>query len=128
MTKLVRGLGFLVLSLIIGEVVKRTLTSGPGRGLLGRVGHPELATLEGADAASKKVRQGIDFVRSLTPRGQKEAAPRERPLPVPRWVRIVSDTSEMLLATGGVLKAIADFVREDERLRKRFERLGVRVD
>ncbi len=128
MTKLLRGLGFLVLSLIIGEVIKRALTSGPGRGLLGRVGHPELATLEGADAASKKIKQGIEFVRSLASPKQQEVAPRERPPAGPRWLRVVSDASEMLLATGGVLKAVTDFIREDERLRKQFERLGARLD
>lgn len=119
---LLRALGFLALTIVIGEILKRMLTSGPGRALLGRLGRPELATPEGAEEATKKVKQGIGLVRSLSRKSEKVAAPQEHLSTGPRWVRIVRDAAEMLLGTGALLKAIADFVREDERLRQRLAR------
>ncbi|MGH2460211.1 MAG: hypothetical protein ACRDIY_15250 [Chloroflexota bacterium] len=127
MKNFARGIGFLVLSLVIGEIIKKLLTSRLGRTVLGRAGHPELATLEGANEASKKVKQGVDLARSLT-REEQPAAPRERASVGPRWARIARDASEMLLATGGLLRAVSDFVHEDEQLRKRFEKIGARID
>lgn len=127
MKNLLRGIGLMLLSLVIGEIVKKTLTSGPGRALVGRAGHPELATMEGAQEASKKVKQGIELARSLT-REEAPALPRPRPPTGPRWVGIVRDASEMLLATGSLLKAVSDFVREDEQLRRRFGQLGARFE
>jgi hypothetical protein len=125
---LLRGVVFLVLSLAIGQIIKRVLTSRVGRSVLGRVGHPEFATLEGAEEASKRVKQGIELVRSLAPGEPKPEVPREREPVGPRWVRVVRDASEMLLVTGGLLKAVADFVREDEQLRRRLRRIGARVE
>lgn len=127
MKNFARGIGFLVLSFVVGEIIKKLLTSRPGRAVLGRAGHSELATLEGASEASKKVKQGIDLARSLA-REEQPLVPRERPPVGPRWARIARDASEMLLATGGLLKAASDFVHEDEQLRKRFERLGARME
>jgi len=123
-----RWAGFLILSLVVGEVVKRALTSRPGRSVLGRIGRPEFGTLEGADEASKKVKQGIEFARSLSRGEPKQVVPRLAHPTGPRWVRVVRDASEMMLATGALLKAISDFVREDEQLRRRFRRLGARVE
>ena len=128
MKNLLRGLVFFALSLVIGQVIKRALTSGAGRSLLGRLGHPELATLEGAEAATQRVKQGIEVVRSLAPGEQKVESPRVPEPAGPGWVRTARDASEMLLVSGALLKAIADFVREDERLRRRFGRLGARVE
>lgn len=127
MKNFVRGIGFLVLSLIVGEVIKKLLTSRPGRSVLGRAGHSELATLEGATEASKKVKQGIEFARSLA-REEQPLVSREQPPVGPRWARIARDAAEMLLVAGGLLKAVSDFVHEDEQLRKRFERLGARME
>lgn len=128
MKNLLRGIAFFALSLVIGQIIKRALTSGAGRSLLGRVGHPELATLEGAEAASKKVKQGIELVRSLAPGEQKVEVSRVPEPAIPGWVRTVKDASEMLLASGALLKAVSDFVREDEQLRRRLGRLGARVE
>ncbi|MBX6770712.1 MAG: hypothetical protein IRY83_03235 [Chloroflexi bacterium] len=127
MKNLIRGIGFFLLTLAIGEVIKRGLTSRPGRALLGRAGHPELATLEGASEASKKVTHGISSLRSLFRRPSRLAAATERPAAGAAWIRMIRDAAEMLLATGTLLKAIADFAREDERLRERFGRIGARV-
>ncbi len=128
MKNLLRWLAFFAFSLIIGQVIKRALTSGAGRALLGRLGHPELATLEGAEAASRKVKQGIELVRSLAPGEQKVEVPRAAEPAIPGWVRTVTDASEMLLASGALLKAISDFVREDEQLRRRLGRIDARVE
>jgi len=125
---IVRGIAFLALSWLVGTAIKKVLTSSPGRGLLGRLGHAEIGTLEGADAASKKVKQGIELARSLSRPEQRAGAQVERAPTGPRWVRTLRDAAEMLLATGALLKAVSDFVREDERLRKRFGRLGSRVE
>lgn len=127
MKGLLRALGVLALTIVIGEILKRVLTSGLGRALMGRLGHPELATLEGAEEAKKKLKQGIQLVRSLS-RPEPEAAARERPSASSGWLRTVRDAAEMLLATGGLLKAVADFIREDEHLRQRLSRLGARLD
>jgi len=95
--------------------------------VLGRAGHSELATLEGATEASKKVKQGIEFARSLT-REEQPLVSRGQPPAGPRWARIARDAAEMLLVAGGLLKAVSDFVHEDEQLRKRFEKLGARME
>src|SRR5207247_180690 len=111
---------FLVGSFVAGELVKRLLTSGPGRGALSRLGRPELATHEGAHAASKEVKRGVGFIRTLV---QVQPAPAASPAPIgPRWVGIARDSAEMLLAAGAVLKTMADFVQEDEKLRRRVDR------
>ncbi len=116
-----RAAGFFVASLIVGELIRRLLTSRVGESLAGKLGHPELATHEGAGTASKKVKRAIGFVRSLVDN-------KERPIEVPElgpppgWVGIARDASELLLATGAVLKTAADFANEDERLRRRVAR------
>ncbi len=127
MRNIIRGIGFLILSLVVGEVIKRLLTSRAGRAILGRAGHPELATLEGAGEASKKIKQGIELARTLTME-PPPAVSHVQPPTGPRWARIARDASEMLLATGGLLKAVSDFIHDDEQLRKRFENLGARME
>ena len=121
MKNLLRALAFLVGSFVAGELIKRLLTSRPGGAVMQRLGRPELATHEGAHAASKEVKRGIGFVRNLL---QAPNAPPEAPKAVagPRWVGIARDSAEMLLAAGAVLKTMADFVQEDEKLRQRIGR------
>ncbi len=54
MKNLLRGLIFFALSLVLGEVVRRLLVSRLGEALVTRLGRAELATAEGASAASKE--------------------------------------------------------------------------
>ena len=116
-----RGIGFLVLSFVVGELVKRLLTSGLGRGLTAKLGHPELATHEAADEASKKAKQAIGIVDSLThpkprPVTKLEAQPRTA-----GRVRTAQDAAELLLSVGSLLRAVSGFVEEDEKLRRRIQ-------
>lgn len=120
MKNLLRGILFFVGSFLIGEIVRRLLTSTLGRSVADRVGHPELATMEGASAASKEVKRAVGFVKTITsppPTPEPEPAPANRA----RWVGIARDSAEMLLAAGGVLKTLSDFVQEDEKLRRRVQ-------
>lgn len=118
MKNILRGILFFIGSFLVGEVVRRLLTSAIGRTVADRVGHPELATMEGASAASKEVKRAVGFVKTIT-------SPPPTPEPdlaastAPRWVGIARDSAEMLLAAGGILKTLSDFVQEDEKLRRR---------
>jgi hypothetical protein len=116
---LVRGLGFFAISILVGELVRRVLMSRAGRSATERLGRPELATYEGASAASKEAKKAIGFVRALTspkPPAAVEARP-DRPA---GWVGIARDAAEMLLAAGAVLKTASDFAQEDAKLRRRI--------
>jgi hypothetical protein len=121
MKNILRGILFFVASFLIGELVRRLLTSGLGRSATSKVGHPELATMEGASAASKEVKRAVGFVKNIT-----SPSPPPPPEPVarsgPAWVGIARDSAEMLLAAGAVLKTLSDFITEDEKLRLRVER------
>lgn len=128
MKNFLRGIAILILTWLAGEAIKKVLVSGAGRAVLNRVGHPEIATLEGAQEASKKLKQGIDLAQTLTNPPKKAPAPRVTALTGPNWLRTMRDAAELLLATGAMLKAVADFIREDEGLRRRFERLGARIE
>jgi hypothetical protein len=117
MPSFVRGLAFFVGGFLVSELVRRLLLSGAGRAVAERVGHPELATFEGAHAASKEAKRAVGLVKQITqpPPALVEPAP-----PVaPRWVGVARDSAEMLLAAGGVLKTLADVVQQDEKLRRR---------
>jgi hypothetical protein len=116
-----RGIVFFALSLVAGEVVRRLLTSRLGASAAERLGRPELATYEGASAASKEVKSAVGFVRTLTE--SKPVAPLA--LTGPRsagWVGVARDASEMLLAAGALLKTVSDFASEDAKLRSRLAR------
>jgi hypothetical protein len=116
-----RAVGFFVASLIVGELVRRLLTSRVGESVAGKLGHPEIATHEGAGTASKEVKRVIGFVRSLVDNKELPiSAPRLAP--PPGWVGIARDASELLLATGAVLRTAADFANEDEQLRRKVGR------
>lgn len=125
MKNLLRGLAFLIGSFVVGEVVRRLLSSGAGRAVADKLGHPELATMEGASAAGKEAKRAVGFVKSLT-----NPAPAPPPSVVrptgPYWVGIARDSAEMLLVAGSVLKTLADFVSEDEKLRRRVKVGSVR--
>lgn len=120
MKNFLRGIGFFVLSIIVGVIVKKVWLSGAGRWVMGRIGHPELANHEIADEASARAKDAVKLVRSLT-NNQPPPAPTPREsTAAPQWVRTARDGAEMLLAAGGLLKSLSDFVQEDERLRKRL--------
>jgi hypothetical protein len=120
--RFLRGIGFFVATLLIGEVVRRLLMSRLGGAAAERFGRPELATFEGANAASSEVKKAVGIVRSLA--GGRAAAETTGPVVPPQtgWVGIARDASEMLLAAGAVLKTISDFVHEDTKLRGRVAR------
>jgi hypothetical protein len=126
MQGILRAVGFLALSLIVGEIVKRLLTSRVGEATMTKLGRPEMATLEGATAASKEAKKAVGMVKSLT--APKPPTPPVVALPpsLPTWVTIARDAAEMLLAAGTVLRTASDFVLEDEKLRSRVARLAAR--
>jgi hypothetical protein len=117
---ILRGLAFFAISLAVGEVVRRLLTSRLGTSAAQRLGRPELATHEGASATSKEVKKAVGFVRALI----EGKAPAAMPLPARSrsagWVGVARDASEMLLAAGALLKTVSDFAREDAKLRQRL--------
>ena len=122
MKSFLRGLGFLALSLIVGELVKRLLSSRVGSATAHRLGRPELATIEGAASVSKEARKAVGLVKSLTgsPRPIKETVLSiER---APGWVGMARDASEMLLSAGALLRVAAEFVGEDGKLQKKVAR------
>jgi hypothetical protein len=123
---ILRPIFFFGLSLAIGEVVRRLLMSRLGTSTAERLGRPELATYEGANAASKEVKNAVGFVRTLT-----EGKPLMPPLALtsPRfagWVGVARDASEMLLAAGALLKTVSEFAGEDAKLRSRLARVKKR--
>lgn len=118
MKNLLRGVLFFIGAFALSEIARRLLTSGVGRSLADKVGRSELATPEGAGAASKEVKRAVGFVKAIT--NPNPPAPEEPALTTgPRWVGIARDSAEMLLAVGAVLKVLSDFVQEDEKLRRR---------
>lgn len=124
MMKLLRGAAFLVISLILGEIVKRVLYSGAGEAVTNRLGRPELSTLEGATEAGKEARRVVGFVRTLTePKAAAEApmvvAPR-----TPGWVGTARDAAELFLAAGALLRTASEFASEDEKLRRKITRIS----
>ena len=122
MKTFLRGLGFLALSLIVGELVKRLLASRVGTAAASKLGHPELATLEGAASLSKEAKRAVALVKTLT--GPKPAVLERPVVAVPRapgWLGLARDASEMLLAAGAFLKVAADFAGEDDKLQQRIK-------
>lgn len=120
MKSILRTIGFLVLSFVVGWGVKKVWLSGLGRWIMDRLGHPELASHEMADEASARIKDVVKLVRDLTS-GPPKLTVDHREMPaVPQWVRTARDSAEMLLAAGTLLKSLADFVQEDERLRRRL--------
>jgi hypothetical protein len=120
--KFLRGISFFVATLLVGEVVRRFLMSRFGGAAASRLGRPDLATYEGASAASKDVKKAVGYARSIV---EGRASPLPARSEEPRqlgWVGTARDASEMLLAAGAVLKTISEFVREDANLRKRVTR------
>ena len=120
MKRFLRWVGFLALSVVIGELIKRLLASQVGSAAATKLGHPELATLEGAASLGKEARRAVGLVKTLT--GPKPAVV-EQPVAVPRspgWVGLARDASEMLLAAGAFLKVAADFVGEDDKLQRKI--------
>ena len=121
MRNFLRGLGFLAISIVVGEVVKRVLSSRIGMSAADKLGRPELATLEGAASVSKEAKRAVGLVKTLTgPRLKTEVRPVvvER---VPGWVGLARDASEMLLAAGALMKVAADFVGEDDKLQNKIK-------
>jgi hypothetical protein len=122
MKRFLRWVGFLALSIVIGELAKRVLASRAGSAAATKLGRPELATLEGAASLGKEARRAVGLVKTLT--GPKPAVV-ERPLvAVPRtagWLGLARDASEMLLAAGALMKVAADFAGEDEKLQKKIK-------
>jgi hypothetical protein len=125
MKNFLRGLGFLAISLIVGEVIKRLLTSRVGEAAAGKLGHPEFATLEGAASVSKEAKRAVGLVKTLTGPKPKVVEPAVVEDRQPGWVGLARDASEMLLAAGALLKVASDFVGEDRKLRKRITRTRV---
>ena len=120
MMNFLRTLGFFAISIIVGELVRRVLSSRVGAAAVGKIGHPELATLEGAASVSKEAKRVVGFVKTAT---APKTAKLDEPVALPRspgWVGLALDSSEMLLAAGALLKVAADFVGEDEKLQKRI--------
>jgi hypothetical protein len=122
MKNFLRGLGFLALSLVVGELVKRVITSPVGKAAADKIGRPELATLDGAASVGREARRAVGLVRTLT-------APKSPSVELPvaaereaEWVGLARDASEMLLAAGALLKVASDFVSEDTKLVKRIAR------
>src|SRR5947209_6660776 len=106
--KFLRGIGFFVVTLLIGEVVRRLLMSRFGGAAASRLGRPELSTYEGASVASKDVKKAVGFARSIV-EGRASPLPARSEQPrQPGWVGTAKDASEMLLAAGAVLKTISD--------------------
>src|SRR4051812_8991751 len=102
MKNFLRGLGFLAISLVVGEVIKRLLTSRFGEAAAGKLGRPELATHAGAASVSKEARRAVGLVKTLTgprPQDRAKAVVEDRQ---PGWVGLARDASEMLLAAGAV--------------------------
>jgi hypothetical protein len=115
---LIRAIAFFVISIVVGEIVRRLLMSGVGRGAVERLGRPDLGTHEGASAASKEAKRAIGFVRSLTSGNPPAVVPtRSRQS---GWVGIAADAAEMLLTAGALLKTASDFAHEDAKLRRRI--------
>jgi hypothetical protein len=121
MKNFLRTVAFFAASLVVGEIVRRLLMSRPGRSVADRFGHPELGTCDGAGAAAGEARKAVGLARTLM-EAQSQTPPAAPVRTGPPWVRLALDASEMLLAAGGVLKTVADFVGEDEKLRRRIDR------
>lgn len=121
MRNFLRGLGFLALSLIVGELVKRFLSSRIGTAAVGKLGRPELATLEGAASVSREAKRAVGLIKTIT--GPKLPI-ESRPVVVaraPGWVGLARDASEMLLAAGALMKVASDFVADDENLQQKIK-------
>ena len=126
MRNLARGLLFLLVSLLLGELVKRILNSGLGEAATSRLGHPELSTLEGATAAGKEAKRVVGFARSLIETKPPVAETPAAPARVAGWVGLARDAAELFLAAGALLKIAADFAGEDEKLHRRITRAARR--
>lgn len=126
MKNILRAVGFLALSLVVGELVKRVLTSRAGESAMTRLGRPELATVAGAHAASKEAKRAVGLVRRIT--APKSAEPEEPVVPAgtPRWALVARDAAEMLLAAGTVLRTASDFVHEDQKIKTSVSRFARR--
>ena len=121
MLRFLRGLGFFVLSMVVGEVVKRLLTSRMGDATMNKLGQPHLATDKGAAAASREAKRAVGLVKQVTTPKSAMAQPIVPETGQPGWVSLARDSAEMLLAAGAVLKVAADFAGEDKRLQKRVD-------
>jgi hypothetical protein len=113
---ILRSLAFFAISLAVGESVRRLLMSRVGVGAASRLGRPDLATFDGANAASREAKKAVGFVRTLTS-GKPALVMPSPTVGSSGWVGIAGDASDMLLAAGALLKAVSEFAREDAKLR-----------
>ena len=116
-----RLLLILVLPLITAKFLDAFLTSKPGKKVADKIGMPELSTDEGIDMAQKYAAAGSAALSAAaTALTAKVGYPVTPMGPNPKtlsWAAIASDTAELLIATGAMVKVVGDFMKDREELR-----------
>lgn len=98
------------------------LKSESGRKLANRTGNEVLATPEGREIAKKYTGMAVGAVGGALSAKKIELGEGLRTIAGPKrtdWLGVAEDTAALLLATGALIKAVADFVREKRRAAQR---------
>lgn len=117
-----RTVFLLVLPFLLGKVLEFVLRSRPGQRAATALGAPELATEEGAHLLHHLTREGAGAAGLAL---ATLAQPPSPPGPA-GWVRQAARLGSLLLALGGLLRALAAFEEGRARLRARLAALAGR--
>lgn len=107
--------------IVLARFVNIVLSSRPGRKLADKAGQAELATEKGIDLAGDYAGK-VAAVMTVAAASVQDKVVRLGSEPKRErtsWSQIAHDTADLLLATGGVLKVVAEFVEDKEELARR---------
>jgi hypothetical protein len=108
--------------LLLAKGLDAFLKSASGRRLAARTGNDVLATREGREIAKKYTGVAAGVVTGAL--GAKKAGIGDGLRTIARpeganWLGVAEDTAAILLAVGGLLKAVSDFAREKRKAAQR---------
>jgi hypothetical protein len=109
-----RLLVVVLLPVIVGKLVEMYLRSRSGQAAMARVGSAELSTPAGIALARDYVGTGSAALGAAI--GALSTSPPARAVGTSA-ATIALDTAELLIAAGGLVKVVGDFLRDRDRLR-----------
>ena len=117
----VRLLLTFALPFVIGKVVELALGTSPGQKLATKSGWGELTTPDGINVASKYATAAVGALAliytTLSARREYKGELTAGTVPVATNAAIAVDAGEILLAVGGIVKVVGDFMQDRNTLR-----------
>ena len=117
----VRLLLTFTLPFVLGKLVEVVLGSAPGQKLAVKSGWGELTTPDGINMASKYATTAVGALAliytTMSARQEYKGVPAIGGAPVVSNAAIAVDAGEILLAVGGVVKVVGDFLQDRNTLK-----------